>query len=80
MKYGFDEFYRIVFINGTRYLSDKLYEISDMKLIDGLMINGSGRMIAWLSTIARKFQTGYVYHFVFVMFVGLVALVWWLLF
>jgi NADH-quinone oxidoreductase subunit L len=79
-KYGFDEFNRIVFVNGTRRLSDKLYEIVDMKLIDGLMINGSGRMIAWFSTIARRFQTGYVYHYIFVMFIGLVALVWWLLF
>ena len=42
-------------------------------LIDGLLVNGSAKMIGWFSTITRTFQTGYIYHYAFVMIVGVMA-------
>lgn len=79
-KYGFDRFNDIVFVNGTKQLSKKLYELSDQGLIDNVMVNGSGRFLGWMSIIVRKIQTGYVYDYIFVMFGGMVLLIWWLIY
>jgi NADH-quinone oxidoreductase subunit L len=38
------------------------------------MVNGSARLVGWFSTVARKMQTGYLYHYAFAMIIGLVVL------
>lgn len=79
-KYGFDRFNEVVFINGTQKISQFFYRVSDATLIDDWMVNGSGRLVNTMSKIARKFQTGYLYHYVWVMLVGLVFFIGWLIF
>lgn len=78
-KYGFDELNQYIFVSGTQKLSQKLYDVSDMQLIDHTLVNGSGRLFARCSQIAKKFQSGYLYHYIFVMLVGMVAFLWWLI-
>jgi len=78
-KYGLDDFNQIVFVKGTRSLANFLYQVSDLKLIDGLMVNGSGRLIGIASAVVRRLQTGYLYHYVLVMLVGLFIFMTWLM-
>ncbi len=79
-KYGLDDFNQIVFVKGTRSLANFLYTVSDLKLIDGWMVNGSGRLIGITSAIVRKLQTGYLYHYALAMVIGLFVFMMWLLF
>lgn len=79
-KYGFDDFNQIVLVHGTRGLGQFFYHTSDLKLIDGLFVNGSGKFIRWFAQVSRRMQTGYIYDYAFVMVLGVVILMIWLLF
>ncbi|OGT67102.1 MAG: NADH-quinone oxidoreductase subunit L [Gammaproteobacteria bacterium RIFCSPHIGHO2_12_FULL_45_9] len=76
-KFGFDDFNRVVFVDGTVDLGGVCYEVSDVKLIDGVCVNGSGRLIAWLARTARRAQTGYLYHYALSMVIGLLVFLLW---
>jgi NADH-quinone oxidoreductase subunit L len=76
-KYGFDDFNQLVLVRGTRRIGRFFYDISDLKLIDGFFVNGSGKLIRRFAEISRRVQTGYLYHYVFVMIVGLAVFLGW---
>lgn len=76
-KYGFDDFNQIVFVRGTQRFGTFLLNVVDLGLIDHWIVNGSGRLIAWVSRVVRTIQTGYVYHYVFAMVIGLFVLLGW---
>jgi len=78
-KYGFDDFNQLVFVHGTRKLGSFFYIFSDLLLIDGIFVNGSGKLIRWFAAFARQMQTGYIYHYAFVMILGLVCFLGWLM-
>jgi NADH-quinone oxidoreductase subunit L len=73
-KYGFDRFNDWFFAAGSRLTGRLLWRYGDVKLIDGLMVNGSARAIGFLSGVVRHLQSGYLYHYAFAMFAGLLAL------
>jgi NADH-quinone oxidoreductase subunit L len=72
-KYYMDKFNEVVFAGGARGLGKTLWQVGDRVLIDGLVVNGSAKVIGWFSTIARTFQTGYIYHYAFVMILGVLG-------
>lgn len=77
-KYGFDEFNQIVFVHGTQDAGYLCYDVGDVKVIDGVCVNGSGRFVRWFASVARHMQTGYIYHYALAMVLGtLVFLVWY---
>lgn len=78
-KFGFDWFNEHVFMNGTKSLGNIFYKISDKKIIDGLIVNGSGKTINWIAKHARTMQNGYLYQYVLVMLLGLFGFLFWLL-
>ncbi len=73
-KYYFDDFNSVVFGAGSRTLGDRLWQIGDVKLIDGVLVNGSAKMVAWFAGVARGLQTGYLYHYAFAMIIGVLML------
>lgn len=77
-KYGFDDFNQLVIVHGTRRLGEFFYQFSDLKIIDGIFVNGSGRFIRWLSAMTRRVQTGYLYHYALSMVFGLLIFLSWL--
>ncbi|APF04480.1 TPA: NADH-quinone oxidoreductase subunit L [Legionella pneumophila] len=78
-KYGFDRFNELFFVKGARGLGVAFYKIGDQKLIDGAVVNGSGRLVRWFSGKGRKIQSGYIYHYATVMVFGLLAFLCWLI-
>jgi NADH-quinone oxidoreductase subunit L len=74
-KYGFDVFNDRVFADGGRKLGAFLWRVGDVQVIDGTLVNGSARMVGWLSGRARHTQSGYLYHYAFVMILGLLLLI-----
>ena len=78
-KYYFDRFNDFFFAGGARKLGEGLFRYGDRALIDGAMVNGSAKGIGMLSGVMRQLQTGYVYHYAFVMVAGVLAFLTWLL-
>jgi NADH-quinone oxidoreductase subunit L len=73
-KYGFDDFNQLVFARGARGVGQILWQIGDVKIIDGLFVNGTARSVQIISSIVRKVQTGYLYHYAFAIILGLLVL------
>jgi len=78
-KFGFDWFNEHVVVAGARLLGGGLWKYGDQIVIDGGMVNGSARAVAWFSSVVRYAQSGYLYHYAFAMILGLASLLMWLL-
>ncbi len=76
-KFYFDEFNQKVFAGGSRALGNLLWRIGDEKVIDGLFVNGSARVVGWFSGVVRQLQTGYLYTYAFTMIIGLAVFLAW---
>ncbi|MBA2649426.1 MAG: NADH-quinone oxidoreductase subunit L [Legionella sp.] len=78
-KYGFDWLYDLLFVKGSTLLGRIFYKVGDQKLIDGLVVDGSGKTVRWLSSKGRTIQSGYLYHYVTIMVFGLFGFLCWLI-
>jgi NADH-quinone oxidoreductase subunit L len=72
-KYYMDKFNEVVFAGGARLLGNGLWNVGDRKLIDGFVVNGSAKVVEWFSALTRLAQTGYIYHYAFVMILGILG-------
>jgi NADH-quinone oxidoreductase subunit L len=72
-KYYMDKFNEAVFARGARVLGEGLWAVGDRAIIDGLMVNGSAKVVGWFSSVTRVLQTGYIYHYAFVMIIGILG-------
>ena len=73
-KYGFDDLYNTGFAGGGRLLGRALWRVGDQGVIDGVLVNGTARTVGRIATVIRGFQSGYLYHYAFVMIIGLLVL------
>ncbi|MRT52117.1 NADH-quinone oxidoreductase subunit L, partial [Xylella fastidiosa subsp. multiplex] len=46
----------------------------DSHVGDGVLVNGSARLIDVVANVLRRTQSGFVYHYAFAMIIGLIAL------
>ncbi len=77
-KYYFDRFNEIVFSGGARLLGKGFWKLGDQGLIDGIAVNGTARLVAWVAQMSRLFQTGHLYQYAFTMIIGVfVLLTFW---
>jgi NADH-quinone oxidoreductase subunit L len=73
-KYWVDELYFKIFADGSRGLGKGLWKGGDVTVIDGVIINGSARLVNWVAGVVRHVQTGMLYHYAFAMIIGLLLL------
>jgi NADH-quinone oxidoreductase subunit L len=73
-KYYFDEIYQALFASGARKLGTALWKFGDVAVIDGFFVNGAARVVGWTSAIVRRFQSGFIYHYAFMMIIGVFVL------
>ncbi|MDA8109647.1 MAG: NADH-quinone oxidoreductase subunit L [Betaproteobacteria bacterium] len=78
-KYGFDELYSWLFAGGARVLGKGLWRGGDQTVIDGVVVNGSARVVGWVASVVRLFQSGLIYQYAVSMLVGVVLLTYWFL-
>ncbi|HQR21716.1 MAG TPA: NADH-quinone oxidoreductase subunit L [Burkholderiaceae bacterium] len=74
-KYYLDRINEVVFAGGARLLGTALWKGGDVRLIDGLAVNGSARVVGWFAAATRLLQSGYIYHYAFGMIIGLLVMV-----
>ena len=76
-KYYFDRFNDWFFAGGARAVGHFASTVGDRTIIDGILVNGSAKLVGAVSALFRRIQSGYVYHYAFVMIVGVFGLLYW---
>jgi NADH-quinone oxidoreductase subunit L len=76
-KYYIDWFNERVLAPAARALGTGLWKGGDQAIIDGAVVNGSWRLVGFVSSIVRRFQSGYLYHYALVMLLGVFVLMTW---
>jgi NADH-quinone oxidoreductase subunit L len=76
-KYYMDKINEVVFARGARLIGGGLWNVGDRALIDGLIVNGSAKVVGWFSALIRHLQSGYIYHYAFVMILGVLGFLIW---
>jgi NADH-quinone oxidoreductase subunit L len=79
-KYFLDWFNENVLAAGARLLGRGFWKVGDQAIIDGLLVNGSAKLVGLFGSLIRLFQTGYLYHYALVMILGVFALMTWFVF
>ena len=72
-NYYFDWFNEHVLSAAARLLGTGLWKGGDVGLIDGLLVNGTARVVGWSARLVRLVQTGYIYYYALAMIAGVVV-------
>ncbi|HEY4531492.1 MAG TPA: NADH-quinone oxidoreductase subunit L [Luteimonas sp.] len=72
-KYWADDLWIGGLAGGSLQLG-KASTAADSKLIDGVLVNGTARLVGLVSGVARRLQTGRLHDYAFAMIVGLILL------
>lgn len=73
-KWFFDELYDATFVRAAKFLGDLFWKGGDQKIIDRLGPDGVSAVSYAVGRKTGKAQTGYVYHYAFVMLLGVAGL------
>jgi len=76
-KFGFDAFYLQTLVPIVRGFGLSFWQVGDQKLIDGIGVTGTALGVKRLAMRLHRWQSGYLYHYVFVMVLGLLTLIYW---
>lgn len=75
-KWFFDEAYNAVFVKNA-ICAGKVFWKADKQVVDGLGPDGVAARSLDVAAVLKKAQTGYVFHYAFVMIVGVIGFVSW---
>ena len=78
-KWYFDEFYEFIFVKPSKKLGLFLWKFFDVRIIDGFGPDGISKFIKKCSIKAKKFQSGFIYQYAFVMLLSFSALLTFLI-
>ncbi|MFL5295407.1 MAG: NADH-quinone oxidoreductase subunit L, partial [Phenylobacterium sp.] len=73
-KWFFDELYQATFVRAAKWLGDLFWKGGDQRIIDGLGPDGVSAVSYAVGKGTGRLQTGYVYHYAFVMLLGVAAI------
>ena len=79
-KWYVDELYNKIFVKPFFYLATFFWKKGDVALIDAYGPNGASRLVNLFSKGLSLFQSGYLYHYAFVMLGGLVIILTWFIY
>ncbi|MHB8353493.1 MAG: NADH-quinone oxidoreductase subunit L [Burkholderiales bacterium] len=72
-KYYFDRFNEVFFTDGALKVGSAFWHKGDVSVIDGA-VNGAANLVGRFSARLRRVQTGYIYHYAFIMIFGVFIL------
>ncbi|AGF48482.1 NADH dehydrogenase I subunit L [Candidatus Kinetoplastibacterium oncopeltii TCC290E] len=73
-KFYFDVIYSVIAKTCFRFGSF-LWKYCDQILIDKILVNGSANVVNFMSRISQNFQSGFIYHYVVSMIIGIISMV-----
>ena len=77
-KWYFDEIYEALIVRPVLALGRFLWKKGDMGVIDGTINGVAMGIIPFLTRLAGRMQTGYVFTYAFAMVIGIVVLISWM--
>ena len=78
-KWYFDELYNFLFVRPCKYLGYSLWKQGDGGVIDGIGPDGIASVAGNIAKRFVKLQSGYLYHYAFLMLVGVAVIITWFL-
>jgi NADH-quinone oxidoreductase subunit L len=79
-KWYFDELYDLIFVRPTKWIGRFLWKVGDGTIIDGFGPDGVSARVLDVTRNVVRLQTGYLYHYAFVMLIGVAGLITWFMF
>ena len=79
-KWYFDELYERIFVKPALWIGRVLWKRGDGQIIDGFGPDGVSARVLDVTGRVVRLQTGYLYHYAFVMLIGVAALITWFMF
>ncbi len=79
-KWYFDELYDLIFVNPAKRFGTFLWKKVDGVVIDGALNGLAMGIIPWLTRLANRWQSGYVFTYAFAMIIGVGAILTWFVF
>ncbi len=70
-KWYFDELYDFLFVRPAKKIGTFFWKIGDGTIIDGFGPDGLAKLVKSVSDKAVQFQSGFLYHYAFVILIGL---------
>ncbi|WP_132860402.1 NADH-quinone oxidoreductase subunit L [Shimia isoporae] len=77
-KWYFDELYDVVFVRPASAIGRFLWKKGDGNVIDGTINGIAMGFIPWVTRLAGKAQSGYIFTYALAMVLGIVALITWM--
>jgi NADH-quinone oxidoreductase subunit L len=74
-KWYFDELYDLIFVRPAKWIGYTLWKKGDGFVIDGFGPDGVSARVIDVAKGAVRLQSGYLYHYAFVMLIGVAGLV-----
>jgi NADH-quinone oxidoreductase subunit L len=78
-KWYFDELYDFLFVRPAFYIGNALWKGFDDWLVDQTIVEGLGNRVKDVTARVVKLQSGYLYHYAFVMLIGIAAILTWVI-
>ncbi len=79
-KWYFDELYDLLFVRTAKAIGYGLWRGGDVAIIDRFGPDGVAHTTLDAAKRVMRVQTGYVYHYAFIMLIGVAALISWYLY
>jgi NADH-quinone oxidoreductase subunit L len=80
IAWGFDWFYDRAVVRPYRAVARFLSETFDAQGIDGILVDGTGRLFGWLAQQFRLAQSGYIRNYTLVFLFGVIGLIGYFVF
>ena len=77
-KWYFDELYNVIFVRPAMAIGRFLWKKGDGATIDGGINGVAMGIVPFVTRLAGRAQSGYLFHYAFAMVIGLVALLAWI--
>ncbi|MDP5346281.1 MAG: NADH-quinone oxidoreductase subunit L [Paracoccaceae bacterium] len=77
-KWYFDEIYDAIFVRPAMALGRFFWKKGDGVVIDGTLNGVAMGVIPWLTRLAGRAQSGYLFHYAFAMVLGMALLITWM--
>ncbi|MEO5354504.1 MAG: NADH-quinone oxidoreductase subunit L [Magnetococcus sp. XQGC-1] len=71
----FDKLYERMFVRPAKFIGEGLWVTGDETIIDGFAVNGIAAACQQVAQRLRAIQSGYIYHYAFVMLIGVLVLI-----
>lgn len=77
-KWYFDELYDVIFVRSAKALGTLLWKRGDGDIIDGSLNGIAMGIVPFVTRLASRAQSGYIFTYAFAMVLGIVGLITWM--